>query len=110
MSRTVTAKTIAWLTSYRNPAEIMADDDDAVMEVLAFSRNESMGEGENAWVRVGAAEITVVLVEEQELVSNKVESLRAEKKHVLAQAQAAATRIESSIQELLAISHDGSAA
>ncbi len=103
MSRTIKATTIAWLTSYRGPGDLAIDDEGRAVENLCFSRNEMMGTGDDPWTRVGIANITVELVDDTQMVENKVEALRAEKTAMLATAQARATNIDRKINELLAI-------
>ena len=55
---------------------------------------------------VGTATTEVTLMGRDEVVLNKVEALRAEKARTQAEAQAAVTRLESQIQQLLAITHE----
>lgn len=60
----------------------------------------------NGFSKVGTAEVTITLHDPDDLIANKVEALRAEKQQTLADAQARATRLESLIQQLLAITHE----
>lgn len=57
------------------------------------------------YVMVGTAAIEITLLPKKEVTSRAVASLREQKAHVLATAQAEATRIEGQIQSLLAIEH-----
>lgn len=57
----------------------------------------------NGYTVVGTATITVDLVDEKTLVSNKIEALHEEAKSLRADTVAQCTRIESMIQNLLAI-------
>lgn len=105
--RTVTGTLIAWLASYQGPDEVSSKLDDAqVINNLQFSNGEYMGRGENPWTKVGLATVVVTLVDEREMVENKVESLRAEQQSVLAETQNKATQIERKIQTLLVISYE----
>jgi hypothetical protein len=54
---------------------------------------------------VGWAEIKVEVLPAEDMLGAAVESLKAEKRRVIADAQAAATRIEAEIQKLLSITH-----
>lgn len=60
---------------------------------------------DNGFSKVGTAEVTITLHDPDDLIANKVEALRAEKQQTLADAQAKATRLESQIQQLLAITN-----
>lgn len=55
---------------------------------------------------VGTAEVTMTLHDMDAVISNKVESLKEEKQRVIADAQAKATKLESQIQQLLAITYE----
>lgn len=109
--RVAKATTIAWVT---NPRELGAvcdpeNTDDRLINSLVFSDCDSMDKGSNPWFRVGTAEITVTLVDKQQVSLNAVDALRSEQKSVRAEAERRSTEIERQIQSLLAISYDGSA-
>lgn len=55
---------------------------------------------------VGFAELTVNILPRQDMLHAAVGALKAEKQNVIATAEREATRIESEIQKLLAISYD----
>lgn len=55
---------------------------------------------------VGWADISIQILPVKQMMSSAISALEAEKKHVLATAQAEATRIEVEIQKLLAITYD----
>ena len=57
----------------------------------------------HGWTRVGDATITVDLVDERQLVDNKIAALRKEAISIRADATAKVTRIEGKINQLLAI-------
>lgn len=60
----------------------------------------------NGYTKVGAAQIEIEFMNRDEVTTNAVSALRKQKESVLAEAQAEATRIEGTIQNLLAITHD----
>lgn len=61
----------------------------------------------DGYIMVGTAAIEITLFPKKEVTNRAVASLRKQQKHVLATAQAEATRIEGQIQSLLAIEHVG---
>ena len=81
------------------PDRIGVDTDEVVVGYLSFF-NRPIGSG---WTRVGTAEITVTFDNSDTITLSKIESLREEKKRVLAAAEAKATSIEGQIQSLLAL-------
>jgi hypothetical protein len=64
-------------------------------------------DGWNDFRLVGSTTITIELMPVKDMTQAAVEQLKAEKQKVLADAYAAATRIEGEIQKLLAIAFDG---
>jgi len=106
-TRTITGKSKAWFTnSAYGPEDLGRDPDRVVSAVLSYSKDDMTPYG---WSLAGEAEITITIPDQQTLVENKVESLRAEKKKLQAETQAKVTAIESQIQKLLAITFDGDA-
>lgn len=106
-ARTITATVGAWLTS----SEYVGPDDlnktpEHVINVLSFVAHDMTKRG---WTRVGDAEITITLVDEKTLISNKVGALRNELQAVRAEAQLRANDLESKIQKLLAIEYTAEA-
>jgi hypothetical protein len=99
---TVRTKLKAYLSnqSELGPQDLMTDDGIAR---LFFSNLDMAKYG---YTLVGEAEITVALIPTNEMVENKVQALRNEAAAVRAAATATVTRIESQIQNLLAISYD----
>lgn len=99
--KTVTAKTKAWLTEYStlSPKDLL----DGCISGVAYHVADMKSAG---WTLIGDAEITIALIDEKEMVDNKVAALREEVKAIRAEATAKATRIESQIQSLLAITCD----
>ena len=102
MPRTITAEVPAYLFSiYYGPQDLQRPD--AEVANLLTLRDMSASPD---YVRVGTAQVTIDLVDQSEMVANKVEALKAQKQRTLADAQAKATAIESQIQQLLAITHE----
>jgi hypothetical protein len=99
---TITSKTKAWISVHGSPDALFGDDKSAAVDELSFSQLDMKSAG---WTYVGEATITVDVPDQDALIGNKVESLRAEKQKVLAEAQAKATQLEGQIQKLLAITY-----
>lgn len=100
-----------WFTSdLYGPQHLMSDPIEAINAVSFYDPGMHHETGQTriptGWTLVGHADIVIRTVDEQQMVENKVESLRAKKNEVLAAAQAQATEIEGQIQRLLAISYD----
>lgn len=102
--RTITTTSKLWFNSYHGPDDLSKDPLELVNNLTFL--NPACSDADWAamgYTRVGDAEITITLVDTDTLVQNKVESLRAEQKRVIADAQLKSTQIESQIQKLLAI-------
>ncbi len=100
--RTITATVPAWLPGHNSPESLLGDDLDAV-NALSFVSYDMKASG---YTLVGEAQITVHIQGEDKLIEAKVETLRAEKTKVLAEAERKSTEIERQIQTLLAITYD----
>lgn len=102
--KTLTSKTKAWITPYSmiGPADLRTMKN---ADGLSFHSHDMTKAG---WTYAGEAEITIQFVDEKTLVGNKVEALRNELAAVRAKAQADAIRIESKINDLLAIGYEPS--
>ena len=112
MSTTTKVTTIAWVTKYgmRDFANAkQRGDAEAMVAATNYSSNERMGQGKDAWTRVGTATISVEFEGEDKVIRNAVKSLRAQQRAVRAEAEAEATHIERQIQQLLAITNEVSA-
>lgn len=105
MPRTIIGKTKAYITGGTSPEILTRDnpDGDAVVAEVVYSNFDMTDCG---WSLVGEAEIRLEVPDERQLVENKVESLRAERRKVLADAEAKATSLDRQIQTLLAISYE----
>jgi hypothetical protein len=99
--KVITGKTKAWLSEYGNPDALMGTPEQAVKEVC-FSMGDMTSVG---WSFVGDATVTFECGDRNELIANKVDSLRKEIKTVRAEAQMKAKEIEQKIQKLLAIEY-----
>lgn len=104
MARTITHTTQAWLPSNKSPN--ILSHSKAVEELLFYSPPHLEIWQELGYTLVGPATITVEIADKSAIYAAKVESLKAAKKQVLAEAQAKATAIEGEIQKLLAISFE----
>jgi hypothetical protein len=105
--KTITGKTKAWLSESGSPDALLGDNHGAAVSSLSFCSWDMKSVG---WTYVGEATITVDIPDHDTLIGNKVESLRAEKQQILAEAQAKATQLEGQIQKLLAITYTPEAA
>lgn len=97
-----TVKTKAYVTQYSSITPKDIQEGNRVDE-LCFGSWKNPPDG---WTCVGDAEITFTPVDNKTLVDNKVQALRSEAASIRAEAAAKVTRIETQIQNLLAISYD----
>lgn len=106
MTRTVTATMTAWAGQYNphTPEDYATKSGAELLPNLLFDKPDSKGFG-SGYSLVGTAEVTLTIADPDDLIGNKVQALRAEKQQTLADAQAKATRLESQIQQLLAITN-----
>lgn len=100
--KTVTATTNAWLydTCY-GPQDLLNATPVQVIGMVSYGDKRSEG-----WTLVGTAEVTVKLVSEDQMVLNKVESLRKEITKTRADAEVKAKHLEQQVQQLLAITNE----
>lgn len=103
--KTITGTTKAWLSNYDGPDALEGEQDKAV-SALWYSAHDMTGQG---WVYAGVANITIEVVSNDDLIANKVATLRKELQTVRAKAEVAAGDIEAKIQKLLAITCEVSA-
>lgn len=96
---------IAWITSDWNAEGAMSGDSKQVLQSVHLTHIDGMES--SGWVRAGTARVEVTLIDKTEMVENKVESLKAQKTSILAEAQMKVTQIEEQIQKLLAITYEG---
>lgn len=105
-ARVIKGQIGVYLTGYsRNigPKELFEADDAVLLRALSFSDHDMSMAG---WTRVGTASVEVTLGSANEIITSKVDALRALKAQKLADAQREATEIEQQIQTLLAITYD----
>lgn len=104
----ITGQKTAWASEYsiRDFIEAKKRGDVAEMldNVILISPESDMRD--EGYTKVGIATVELEVVDDDLMRANAVESLRAEKQKVLAEAQQKATRLEEKIQNLLAITHD----
>jgi len=104
MARTITHTTMAWLQQDASPNRLQTPE--ALEQVVTYYTppGSSIEYWEsNGYTLVGTATITVEIADESAIYAAKVESLKAAKTQILAEAQAKATAIEGEIQKLLSI-------
>ena len=101
---TITGKTNAYVTAYSSirPEDFKRPTDDLISR-LYYANDDAVPEG---WTLAGEAHITVKLVDQDTLISNKVESLRAELQQHRADSHVVQQRLEAQIGKLLAISYE----
>jgi len=98
--RTFTIETDCWLMPYSGLDELTAEHAASALSFYPFS------DAPEGYCKVGRAAITITVGDEKEIIASKVESMRAEQKKVIANAQMKSTQIERKIQELLAITYE----
>ena len=100
----ITGKTKVWASEFYGPADIKRDGAKCVQR-LTYTDCDMSGSS-CGYSLVGTAEITIDFVDEQIMVDNKIEALRAEVKSIKAKAEMEATALEGKIQQLLAICNE----
>ena len=100
----ITAKLPAFITHDNFDPRSLIDGDPAIVlgDLKYYDREDMSSVG---WVKCGVADITLLVSDPNEIISNKVESLKATKNAIIAKAEAEATRIEGKIQELLCLEY-----
>lgn len=108
MNKEITSTANAWITAYSDigPHNIM----ETPAHRLAFT-GENSDMRSAGWTLVGEATITVRLTfNEEQMIANKVDSLREQAKKIRAEAEHNAGKLEDQIQQLLAITYVAEAA
>ena len=104
MTRKINGKVQVLLSSYQN-----LDKDGMPTSVAGLTYTaDSKWYIENGYTLIGEATIDVTVVEKQQIIDNKIQSLRAEAKAIQAEATMKATKIDQKIRDLLSIGFDGS--
>lgn len=98
--RTITNTAVAFLSQH---SSLDKDGLPSHVSNLTFASERGPYWEENGYTYVGTAEITVHMVEKQELIENKVQALRNEVIVIKAKSTMECTKIESQIQDLLSI-------
>ena len=78
-------------------------DHDAAVDAFNISAADM---SEYGWARAGTAQVTVDLLDDSAILAGTIASLRAQRKKILAEAHASATKIDGEIQSLLAIENN----
>ena len=96
------AKTIAWLSSTSNlsPEQILNDSGDELASQVMLTKLDMAKHG---YTRIGMATIEFDLIDRNEMIDNKIVSLRAELQGVKADAQVKVQKLEDQLNSLLAI-------
>ena len=96
--KTITGKTGAWLSSYN----VNADPSD--VDNLFFANSDMTT---NGWVRVGDATVTVVLLDDPDLLAGQLAMLDEADRRADAECQRIKNEIEGQRQRLIAIEYKG---
>jgi hypothetical protein len=105
--RIIKATVVAWLNSMtsKSPEQLWAEPTHVCGSVLSFGEPDLNMEG-CGWTRVGTAEMTVTLVDDRQIIDNKVASLRAQLQKNRADAHMREQEILHNISKLLALEFD----
>ena len=105
---TITGKVNAYMTKYSciRPEDFKTPTA-ALITALQYTTPNNIPDG---WTLVGEATVTLELIDQDAIVSNKVESLRAELQQHRADAHVAQKHLEDQISKLLAISYESTGA
>ena len=103
MPRIITGTVPVQISKYIELEELNDADDKKLFVRLNFTDTDMADRG---WSIVGTAQVTVTLNDADTIVGDKVKSLQTEATKVQADAQAAVTRIQRQINELLAITNE----
>lgn len=103
MPRIITGTIKVQCDKYTSLDAFKSDDSDTLFNRLHLSGHDM---SEYGYSYVGTAEVTITLNDPDTIVGDKVKSLQAEATKVQADAQAAVTRIQRQINELLAITNE----
>ena len=102
--KTITGTVEAWVPSHGSLKDLAGDPSVALGNLGYAHPDQDMTTMQ--WTRVGSASITVTMRDEFDIVQDKIEVLRKEQVSIRAKAEEANTRIERTIQNLLAIGFD----
>lgn len=103
---TITGKAIAILSKYNNlDKDGMPNNIDDPYYVRVNENGDYSFWTKDGYTIIGEAEITINVFDKKQIVKNKVAALRIEVSKIRADSQMAVTRIESQINDLLAIGY-----
>lgn len=104
--RTVTGTAIAVIHEYSSltPEDLNTMDGDSLVSSVHYFTEQSMKSVPN-WTRIGAAEITLHIDDQEALIANKVESLESEIKRTQADAEMHINKLRGQINNLLALEY-----
>jgi hypothetical protein len=110
--RIIKGTALAWLNSSQGPDTLKDDPSSVVSAVCIYNPvDEDRERGIKSWqamgyTLIGEADVTLrIHADEKSLIASKVDSLKAEKDKIAAEAQARMTEIERKINTLLAIEY-----
>ena len=103
MSQRIIIGTIKAQLSSGYSLEDLKGENSKVFDLLSFTTIDMSAYG---YTVVGTAEIIVTMNDSDQIISDKIDALRAEAKQVQADAYKHCTEIERKVQELLAITMD----
>ena len=98
--RTISAEIPAWITNDWTKVNDLVSREDQASAVGELSYYPLQIAG---WTKVGTAHITVTFDDDDEIIGNMVDALKAQKQKVQADAQVEINRIDERIQSLLAL-------
>lgn len=93
---------IAWLTKHSrlSPEQILTATGEELVDSVSFTNLDMSTQG---YTKIGVATIEFDLIDRNEMIDNKIVSLRAELQGVKADAQVKVQKLEDQLQSLLAI-------
>lgn len=100
--KTITATVSAYMNRWSSVDELMErKPKDAIGAIFIGDTTDS------TWIRIGSASVTVEIADDKEIKAGLVDSLKATKKKIQADAEKSITEIDAQIQSLLAIEYKG---
>lgn len=99
--KTITATVAAWIPDFRDDA--LDGTAERVVSQVAYSSNNMTTAG---WTRIGEADITIRIVDEDALVQGQIASLEKQRAAVLADAQQKCNYINDRISKLQALTYE----
>ncbi len=105
MSNKHTGTLHVFMSSYSSltPKDLTGDDSAKITKGLQFLSNLDYSPFD--WTKVGTAEVTIELLSPDQIIGNKVDSLKNELREHKARAYKQEMELEQEINELLAITH-----